>query len=832
MRVADCAVAIVLGVLSSVFAVAQFYRFDFKVVTNVFDVWFGADTPRIVGENTAFNTPMVYRVSVHPLSGIRSLPFLALHALGLNAQQVNAAFVGFSAFALAVIFYATGRGLGLTRLAAMVATALMLSTSAAMFWTVVPENWALGAVTLLIPLAWLTARRGTNDVFMAPLQSILSVSLIVTNWVAGLLAPLLALGPRAMLWSGTVAFAGVAALSVIQRLIFVHAGPFFGLGGERRFISAHPRHLIDRISDLWSELFLAPNPVGHSQGLVEWTVAFGRHATSPLFWVASAGWLLLAVLALASLWRGVFATKPLTFLIVLLLFQVDLFAIYGDGYFLYSLQIVPFVVLLLAASLIGPFRNLALIVMLLTAAFTGWYNFGQLRAAIAIYDQYQGKVLGLEVTPPPRLSDLAPERVARELPIRIKLQAVPFSKVLQEQFRALTAASENADLSYAADQGAARSQRLAALSYAAVAMARAGYSDHARKVGEQIIRLLAQKTDATMADLGLALWALGETSSTTGDPAFDTAIKGAVYAAAEATIQAVETPSPRRIPLTVDPTPLAMLTKDMQLFPDWRDDPTLFAESFAWRGLIEAAGFADRIGDHAASQQWRQGAADARRDWRFEFRREALGNPLTRTTLFWPTGVAYRDRKIISQHLHFPIDYGVPATAGVAIAEAHQFLRLGEPDTMWHRLGSVLTPDLQPSAGLLPGNADAMWRAYRGLPSEHPANPSLRTSAELTLLILESLGFAETDDSGQVIVIGGGLRADWLNQPISVSGLRTSAGIIDWSWDGSSLLCVRAEDPSVPIKLGPAFPPNTRIERLQCGTATESKAGSTAGLPG
>jgi hypothetical protein len=86
--------------------------------------------------------------------------------------------------------------------------------------------------------------------------------------------------------------------------------------------------------------------------------------------------------------------------------------------------------------------------------------------------------------------------------------------------------------------------------------------------------------------------------------------------------------------------------------------------------------------------------------------------------------------------------------------------------------------------------------------------------AELALVILESLGFAETDDSGQVIVIGGRLRPDWVNQPISVSGLQTPAGSVDWSWDGSRILRVRTEDLSVPINLGPAFPPHARIERL------------------
>ncbi|MBW4025633.1 MAG: hypothetical protein HIU92_21400 [Proteobacteria bacterium] len=815
LRVLDCLIAIGLGALVAAFAMVRFYHLDFRVIANVFNVWFGGDTPRLVGESVAFASPMEYRTSVHPLAGLRSLPFLALHELGLTAQQVSAAFVGTSALVFTVVFYAAARGLGVTRIGTIAATALMLSTSAAMFWTVIPENFALGGATFLIPLVWMTAPRGADDVFYAPLQSILSMALMVTNWVGGLLAALLALGPRAMVWSGTIAFAAVAGLSVIQHFFFIHTGPFLGIGGERRFVSVHPRGLLDRISELWSQPFLAPVPIGRPDGLDEWVVAFAGHdLTSPLFLAALGGWVLLGILALVSLWRGAFAPKHLIFLVAILLFQVALFSIYGDGYFLYSLQILPFAVLLLAASLRDSYRTLGLIVMLATAGLSGWYNFGRLQAATAIFNQYEQKVLGPEVTPPATLSYRGHAGASDEGPVRIVMPAAPFAKVLDEQMQALTAAVKDPGPSGPISDQAARSHRLAALSYAAVAMAQGGYSEGARQAAAQIIRIAGPGASATMADLGVTLWALGKTSGALLDTAFDSSIKPALYAAAEGAMQAVASPSAQRIPTITGLPPTEMLTKDMQLYPDVRAEPTLFAEGFAWRGLLEAARFADRTGDSTASARWRQGAADAQREWRLDFRREALANPLTRATLFWPTGVAYRDRAIISQHLHFPLDYGVPDTAGIGIAQAHQFLRLGEPEAMWHRLAPVLTPSLEPVAGLLPGSAAAMWRDYQGLDVGRPDHPGLRARAELALLVLESLGFVDPGDNGPTVVIGGGLLPEWLDQPISVTGLRTTAGVVDWSWDGSGIVRVKTADPSVPVRLGAAFPPHVRIERL------------------
>ena len=34
------------------------------------------------------------------------------------------------------------------------------------------------------------------------------------------------------------------------------------------------------------------------------------------------------------------------------------------------------------------------------------------------------------------------------------------------------------------------------------------------------------------------------------------------------------------------------------------------------------------------------------------------------------------------------------------------------------------------------------------------------------------------------MVIGAGVRPEWLSQPIAVSRIGTAAGFVDWSWDG------------------------------------------------
>src|SRR5690606_18368783 len=114
-------------------------------------------------------------------------------------------------------FYVSARSLALRPLDAAVTTGLMLSTSGAMFWLPMPETLAFAGASMLVPLVWLAARRGEHDLVTAPLQSLISLSMTVTNWMSGLAASALGLGLRRALRISVVVLLLAAGLSIVQR---------------------------------------------------------------------------------------------------------------------------------------------------------------------------------------------------------------------------------------------------------------------------------------------------------------------------------------------------------------------------------------------------------------------------------------------------------------------------------------------------------------------------------------------------------------------------------------------------------------------------------------
>jgi hypothetical protein len=59
-------------------------------------------------------------------------------------------------------------------------------------------------------------------------------------------------------------------------------------------------------------------------------------------------------------------------------------------------------------------------------------------------------------------------------------------------------------------------------------------------------------------------------------------------------------------------------------------------------------------------------------------------------------------------------------------------------------------------------------------------------------------------------VIGGGVPEAWLDSALSIRGLPTRAGMVDWSWKGG-VVKVAVEGRKRPVRAGKAFPRETRL---------------------
>jgi hypothetical protein len=81
----------------------------------------------------------------------------------------------------------------------------------------------------------------------------------------------------------------------------------------------------------------------------------------------------------------------------------------------------------------------------------------------------------------------------------------------------------------------------------------------------------------------------------------------------------------------------------------------------------------------------------------------------------------------------------------------------------------------------------------------------------MLLLQLEMLAYVENEVSAPTLVIGAGVPADWLGGPLSIAGIGTAAGLVDWRW-AAGKVTVTLHGPHLPVRLGPGFPRAAAIE--------------------
>jgi hypothetical protein len=398
-RRVDAICAAACGSAAACFAVWRFAAFDFSTLSSVFDLWFEGDSPRIIAANLDRWSTMHYRTSVHPLFSLFvSLPLNLIAKSGLDSRQIESVFVGGSAFLFAFVFYAAARSLGLQRIGALATTALMLSTSAAMFWLGVPETYALGGVTMLIPLIWLASPRGKYDGVTAPIQSALSLSMTVTNWMAGLTAAVLGLGVRRALQASIAAFVAVVVLSLMQQALFPHAGRFFDFTEEARYTSAFAARVARRAAGLLGQPLLAPDPLAVAtppngaiilrfDGLSLFT---GR---SPAVWATLIGWAGLFALAIEAIVSKALPARLGAFLGVVIAGQLLLHLLYGEGFFLYALHFTPLLALAAGSACLGARKILAYALIAVTTGASAVHNLGELDRATALFNSYPERVL-------------------------------------------------------------------------------------------------------------------------------------------------------------------------------------------------------------------------------------------------------------------------------------------------------------------------------------------------------------------------------------------------------------------------------------------------------
>ena len=379
----DLVIAAALGVSAGTLTLLAIDRYQSPYPDN--DVWFGADIPRLV-MNLAELTSGQERTSVHPLAPlVYAVPVTFFRLLGLDGIDVVKAVMALTAAAWLAAVFLLGRLLGLPRADAVLLSAFAASTAAAIFWMPIPETYPLGSLTLLgafCVVALAEHRRLPEWAWLA--ASLSTFAITTTNWSLGLLAALRHLPWRRAVQVSVNALAAATILWGAQSVVFPDAGFFFEVKGETKYVAAKTEdHVTSAFTSLLFHTVVSPrvDVVETEEGAdvttftssVVLTAQGAPPRTQPWLGLIATGlWCVLlaaAVVLAARQWRR----RVVQVAGLFLLGQLALHGIYGAETFLYTLNFLTGILVLISVAVTTRWRRplLALVVAVtVTAAVT------------------------------------------------------------------------------------------------------------------------------------------------------------------------------------------------------------------------------------------------------------------------------------------------------------------------------------------------------------------------------------------------------------------------------------------------------------------------------
>jgi len=334
---------------------------------------------------------------------------------------------------------------------------------------------------------------------------------------------------------------------------------------------------------------------------------------------------------------------------------------------------------------------------------------------------------------------------------------------------------------------------------------------------------------------GLALWAMEQVARRADDRALDRRLWPHAVRKAELILSMSRSTEPLRGPVAGPIVPAYRDHPELSLVcepareglivgrMDWQR-PLLFVNATAYRGLMDAAALAGRLGRGEEAARWRAASAALRDDWRAAAgpSSEEWQNGRSYVNALWPSGVA--DKDIFFQKLENRWNEshdadgrprGKPLWTYFTLAEAHQWLFSDRPEKAWAVLRWFWEHQASPGLytwweGRGEENTFHLWEKARGWVRPPHVTPHYWTASQMLLLQLGALAAVDPAAEEPALLIGAGVPAEWLARPLSVEGIATEAGVVDWRWrDGRMTVVVRGGRPRV--RLGASFPPGAPL---------------------
>ncbi len=365
--------------------------------------------------------------------------------------------------------------------------------------------------------------------------------------------------------------------------------------------------------------------------------------------------------------------------------------------------------------------------------------------------------------------------------------------------------------------------------YITAALARAGEPRVSRVLSQFLAMQDFAGGSGPEADApGLAIWALTESADYIADKAHDEWLWPHILRKARRIEDMLNAKAPIVEPYTI-PAPhdfkhlrqtrtavLAQPARDGLIVGRVGDDwPSLYVNAVSYRGLVAAAEFADRLGKRQQAARWRTQAQGLLESWQRQSSHDLMESSASPVSLRALAAPSSRRQQLKQSLTTYRPSADLTTSAG-QLSQAHQALRQGKPEAVWtvlHRLwGQQASPGLYTWEAALSAKDEVAdgWQYARGWHNELAVTPDYETAALLLLLQQDMLAYLDDQAAEPTVVIGAGITAPWVPQPMAVSNLALPGGSITWQWDGHAMR-VTVRGPKRAVRLGTAFPPNASV---------------------
>ena len=355
------------------------------------DVWFEGDLPRVVGEMTN-RWALHSRATVHPLFALFACGSVyALRIFHLAPLAAVAGALAAGAGVWTALLFAALRAFGCRTIDSTLLTLLGIVSAAGLFWLATPETYIFGSATILaaLLLAAVAERWMVRDGWFVAVSA-LSLSITLSNWMAGLAATFAHRPVRRALQVSVNAFALVVALWGVQRALVPYGNFFIGYTAEQRYLlRSEAGGFVSRARAYLVHSMVMPRIAevrkpGRSMIMSVQAVPVAR---DPLGLIAVGCWLLLLGAGVRQ-WVAEAARPSARALGLLVAGQFGLYMLYGTETFLYALNFVPPLILVAAyalrrGSLSVVIRTVTAVLLVAAAA----HNAAEWREARAFFER-------------------------------------------------------------------------------------------------------------------------------------------------------------------------------------------------------------------------------------------------------------------------------------------------------------------------------------------------------------------------------------------------------------------------------------------------------------